>query len=76
MFIRFSTFFIISGGQTEPAITPVLKFEKSYLSKSFTANSAINIVGTPYKEVHFSSETAFSVISGSKLSFGITIQAP
>ncbi len=37
---------------------------------------AMNIVGTPYTAVHFSSATARSVVSGSKPGAGMTIVAP
>ncbi len=37
---------------------------------------AMNIVGTPYSPVHFSSATQRSVVSGSKPGAGITMVAP
>ena len=36
----------------------------------------MNIVGTPYSDVHFSSWTACSVAAGSKPGAGITTHAP
>ena len=36
----------------------------------------MNIVGTPYSDVHRSSWAAFSVALGSKTGAGITMQAP
>ena len=37
---------------------------------------AMNIVGTPYRPVHFSSATTRSVVSASKPGAGMTMVAP
>ena len=55
---------------------PVRSEERSYSAKSGSASSAMNMVGTPYSDVHFSSCTACSVAAGSKPGAGITTQAP
>ena len=41
------SFFIISSGHGEPAMTPVRTLERSYDARSGSAHSAMNIVGTP-----------------------------
>ena len=51
-------------------MSPVLKLDKSYSLKLDNASSAINIVGTPWRAVAFSSSTAFKAKSGSKPSLG------
>ncbi len=74
--IRSTTCFITSTGHGEPAMIPVRSEERSYRSKSGSSSSAMNIVGTPYSEVHRSACTAPSAAAGSKPSAGITIAAP
>jgi hypothetical protein len=41
------TRFITSTGHGEPAITPVRRLDRSWVAKSGSASSAMNIVGTP-----------------------------
>ena len=55
---------------------PVRTEERSYAAKSGSAHSAMNIVGTPYSDVHFSSAVALRVAAGSKPGAGMTIAAP
>ena len=55
---------------------PVRRLDRSKRSKSGTASSAMNIVGTPYREVHRSACTAASAAAGSKPGEGMTMQAP
>jgi len=55
---------------------PVRSDERSWLSKLGSASSAMNIVGTPYSEVHASAATASSVALGSNDGAGITMHAP
>ena len=76
MCIRVRTFFIVSIGQGEPAITPVRSEERSNSAKRGCSSSAMNIVGTPYSDVHRSAATVSSTASGSKASPGTTTQAP
>ncbi len=45
--IRSMTCFITSTGHGEPAMMPVRRLLRSNRSKSSTASSAMNIVGTP-----------------------------
>ena len=67
---------IISAGHGEPAMMPVRTEERSYDAKSGSAHSAMNIVGTPYRLVQRSWETAARVRAGSKPGAGMTIVAP
>ena len=76
MFISLTTRFITSVGQGAPAMMPVRRWEKSKLAKSGWPRAATNIVGTPYRVVHFSAETAASVVPGSNASAGKTMVAP
>ena len=76
MCIRDWTCFITSTGQGEPAMMPVRSDVKSNSSKRGCASCAMNIVGTPYSEVHRSAATASRVASGSNASAGMTMQAP
>ena len=55
MFMSTLALFISSGGQFAPAMIPVLMWEKSVFEKSAWLNMATNIVGTPLKQVIFSS---------------------
>ncbi len=57
-------------GQGEPAIIPVLIWEKSVLGKSSWPNMAINIVGTPWKQVIFSLLIQFRLLRGEKAGIG------
>lgn len=74
--ISLMTRFITSTGQGEPALIPVRRLERSYAAKSGRSNSAMNIVGTPYSDVHRSSCTFCNVAWASKEGAGITMQAP
>ncbi len=74
--IRSMTSFMTSTGQGEPAMIPVRRLDRSYPSNPGTASSAMNMVGTPYREVQASASTAASVAAGSKAGAGITIAAP
>ena len=74
--IRSMTCFITSTGHGEPAMMPVRRLDRSKRPKSGTASSAMNIVGTPYSEVHRSACTASRVAAGSKAGAGMTIAAP
>jgi hypothetical protein len=56
-------------------MTPVRSVERSNVPKSGSDSSAMNIVGTPYREVARSSCTARSVASGSNAAAGITAVA-
>ena len=47
MCISVRTFFIVSIGHGEPAITPVRSDERSNSEKRGCSSSATNIVGTP-----------------------------
>jgi hypothetical protein len=67
---------ITFSGQDDPAMIPVRKLDKSYSAKFGRDSSAMNIVGTPYSDVHLCAATAFRVNSGSKPALGITIVAP
>ena len=70
------TCFITSTGQGEPAMIPVRSEERSYASKSGQPSSAMNIVGTPYSDVHLSWATASRVATGSNAGAGMTTHAP
>ena len=76
MCIRPRTCFITSTGQGEPAITPVRSVEKSVRSKSGWLSCAMNIVGTPYRDVQRSASMAASVAPASNPSAGTTMHAP
>ena len=76
MLIRSMTCFITSTGHGEPAMIPVRRLLRSKRPKSGTASSAMNMVGTPYSDVHRSACTASRVATGSKLSAGMTMHAP
>ena len=55
---------------------PVRKVLKSNSLKRGCSSSAMNIVGTPYSEVHRSFCTVSIVITGSNASAGTTMVAP
>ena len=55
---------------------PVRRLVRSKAAKSGSASSAMNMVGTPYSDVHRSSSTERSVAAGSNDGAGITMQAP
>ncbi len=76
MCISLATRFITSTGQGEPAMIPVRSDDRSNSAKRGWSSSAMNMVGTPYREVHRSASTARSVASGSKPGAGSTMQAP
>ncbi len=67
---------ITSSGHGEPAMMPVRSDDRSYEAKSGWSSSAMNIVGTPYREVQRSSWTARRVSAASKAGAGMTMQAP
>ena len=68
--------FITSTGHGEPAMIPVRSEVRSYDGKDAWSSCAMNIVGTPYTDVHRSSWIASSVATGSKAAAGMTMQAP
>ena len=70
------TCFITSTGQGAPAMIPVRSDDRSNVSKPWSASSAMNIVGTPYSEVHDSAATASRVAFGSNEGAGITMHEP
>ena len=80
--VRFNTlcnFFISSAGTLLPAAIPVRRCSKpSYFTVPFwrSSSSAANMVGTPWRAVHFSDWTEVRVRYGSKDSLGKTIEAP
>ena len=76
MCISATTRFITSTGQGEPAMMPVRSVERSYVAKSGRFSSAMNMVGTPYSEVHRSCCTAVRLARASKDGAGMTMQAP
>jgi hypothetical protein len=76
MCISAMTRFMISAGQGEPAMIPVRRLVKLKDSKSGSASSAMNIVGTPYRLVQRSAATASSTARGSKEGPGMTMHAP
>ena len=47
MCISATTRFITSTGHGEPAMMPVRRVDRSYVGKSASASSAMNMVGTP-----------------------------
>ena len=63
-----STCFISSTGQSEPAMIPVRRQERSNMSNIGWFSSAMNIVGTPYRAVQRSLCTEASTSSGSNRS--------
>jgi hypothetical protein len=76
MCISATTRFITSTGHGEPAMMPVRNDDRSCSAKSGRPSSAMNMVGTPYREVHFSRVTARSAAAGSKPCAGSTMHAP
>ena len=76
MCISVTTRFITSTGHGDPAMIPVRSDVRSYVAKSGSASSAMNIVGTPYSEVHRSCCTARKVSAGSNPGAGITMHPP
>ena len=74
--MRSMTCFITSTGHGEPAMIPVRSDDRSWVSKLESDSSAMNMVGTPYSDVHFSAATAASVAAGSNARAGITMHAP
>ena len=66
MFIFSTTSSIALMGQGEPAMIPVLSDEKSNLGNSLCSSMLMNIVGTPYTEVHFSPSMDAITATGSK----------
>ena len=62
------TLFMVSVGQGEPAMMPVRRLPRSNIRNMGWFSSAMNIVGTPYRAVHFSFCTEASTSRGSKLS--------
>ena len=65
-----TTFFMTSMGHGEPAMMPVRNVERSNSLKRGWSSSAMNIVGTPCRPVHFSACTVCSTVTGSKPSLG------
>jgi len=57
-------------------MTPVRSDEKSVVSKSGWSSWAMNIVGTPYSDVHRSASIVASVCPASNVSPGVTMQEP
>jgi hypothetical protein len=76
MCISSMTRFMTSTGHGEPAMMPVRSDERSKPPNAGCSSIAMNIVGTPYSDVHRSWATASSVASASKAGPGITMQAP
>ncbi|MNJ79626.1 hypothetical protein D3C77_777080 [compost metagenome] len=64
------TRFITSIGQVEPAMMPVRRLLRSSDWRSGWSSMAMNMVGTPYMPVAFSSAAACSAASGSKAALG------
>ena len=52
MFIFCMTCLMVSMGHGDPAMTPVYNDEKSNESKFGLFSMSINMVGTPYRDVH------------------------
>ncbi len=71
-----ATCFITSTGHGEPAMIPVRSVDRSYVLTSSRPSAAMNIVGTPYQDVHRSWATASRVLTGSKAGAGMTTQQP
>src|SRR5659263_114316 len=76
MCISETTRFITSTGHGEPAMIPVRSEEKSYDANCSHPSSAMNMVGTPYSDVHRLACTVSNVATGSNEGAGITMQAP
>ena len=76
MCISPTTRFITSTGQGAPAMIPVRRLDRSNSPNRGWASSAMNMVGTPYREVQRSACTAASVASGSNPGAGSTTHAP
>ena len=79
MCIRSTTCRITCSGHGEPAMIPVRRLDRSNCPGSewsSSANSAMNMVGTPYKLVQRYSATARNAASGSNVGDGMTIAAP
>ena len=76
MFIRSTTWRITSMGHGEPAMIPVRSDDRSKSARSGSPNSAMNIVGTPYKLVQRSWATVLSVALGLNQAAGITMAEP
>lgn len=76
MFNSPSSRFINGLGTGAPAMIPVRKFDESKFSGLGTLRIASNIVGTPCRAVHFSSEIARSTAWGSNVSPGKIIFDP
>jgi hypothetical protein len=76
MCMRERTCDMTSTGHGAPAMTPVRRVDRSKRSNPACSSMAMNIVGTPYSEVHRSASTASSTASGSNDSLGRTTQAP
>ena len=55
---------------------PVRRLVRSNSVNVGCSSSAMNIVGTPYSDVQFSSCTACSVATGSNAGAGMTMHAP
>lgn len=76
MFNSPSSRFINGLGTGAPAMIPVRRFDESKSSGFGTLRIDSNIVGTPCKAVHFSSEIARSTACGSNVSPGKMIFDP
>ncbi|MNN26168.1 hypothetical protein D3C81_1396680 [compost metagenome] len=61
---------ITSIGQVAPAMIPVRRVDRSMSGRCGWSSMAMNMVGTPYSAVAFSSATQLKVKSGSKASLG------
>ena len=70
MFIFSTTWFITASGHGEPAMIPVLMYEKSVFSKSGCSSIAMNIVGTPWNAVMRSAFMHASALFGEKYGSG------
>ena len=76
MCMRSMTRFMTSTGHGEPAMIPVRSDVRSNDAKPGWSSSAMNIVGTPKRDVQRSCSTARSVASASKAGAGITMHDP
>src|SRR5437764_10246543 len=74
--ISLTTRFMTSTGHGAPAMIPVRSDVRSRSAKWGDSSMAMNIVGTPYIEVHRSDAIASRVGSGVNDSAGYTIVAP
>ena len=74
MYIFSDTCFISSTGQSEPAMIPVRRHDISNMENIGWFNSAMNIVGTPYRAVQRSLCTDASTTSGSNFSTITSVQ--